>query len=156
MNLNLIEAVIFDLDGVITNSTPLHSAAWKTMFDHFLMDWSDSKSIPFQEFTHHEDYLAYVDGKPRYIGVKSFLESFPVQGDAANQKDTESPENQRMHHPRPSLPGPSDQAFLPDGQDQHVHQPIFQPVGSVGGFERRQQSNFSEHRPGEHGKRNSD
>ena len=69
-----IDAVIFDLDGVITNSTPLHSQAWKEMFDDFLKKLSRETDTPFREFT-HEDYLAYVDGKPRYIGVKSFLES---------------------------------------------------------------------------------
>ncbi len=75
MNTTKIDAVIFDLDGVITNSTPLHSQAWKEMFDQFLKDQASKTSTPFREFTHEEDYLAYVDGKPRYIGVKSFLES---------------------------------------------------------------------------------
>jgi beta-phosphoglucomutase-like phosphatase (HAD superfamily) len=70
-----IEAVIFDLDGVITNSTPLHSQAWKEMFDKFLRSKSEETGNPFREFTHEEDYLSYVDGKPRYIGVESFLES---------------------------------------------------------------------------------
>ena len=75
MKSTLIDAVIFDLDGVITNSTPLHSNAWKEMFDQFLKDWSENNQIPFREFTHQEDYLGYVDGKPRYTGVRSFLES---------------------------------------------------------------------------------
>jgi len=75
MNKSSIEAVIFDLDGVITNSTPLHSQAWKEMFDQFLKAQTEKTSTPFQEFTHEGDYLKYVDGKPRYIGVKSFLES---------------------------------------------------------------------------------
>ncbi len=75
MNTPKIDAVIFDLDGVITNSTPLHSLAWKKMFDQFLKDQSERTSIPFREFTHEDDYLAYVDGKPRFVGVKSFLES---------------------------------------------------------------------------------
>ena len=75
MKKSSIEAVIFDMDGVITNSTPLHSQAWKEMFDQFLKVQAEKTSTPFQEFTHGEDYLSYVDGKPRYIGVKSFLES---------------------------------------------------------------------------------
>ena len=75
MNIPKIDAVIFDLDGVITNSTPLHSLAWKKMFDQFLKDQSERTSTPFREFTHQDDYLAYVDGKPRFVGVKSFLES---------------------------------------------------------------------------------
>ncbi len=74
-----IDAVIFDLDGVITNSTPLHSLAWKRMFDQFLKNRSEMTSSPFREFTHEEDYLTYVDGKPRYLGVKSFLESRGIE-----------------------------------------------------------------------------
>ena len=70
-----VDAVIFDLDGVITDSTPLHSLAWKTMFDEFLKRRAETEDLPFREFTHEEDYLTYVDGKPRYKGVESFLES---------------------------------------------------------------------------------
>jgi HAD superfamily hydrolase (TIGR01509 family) len=79
MSEKLIDAVIFDLDGVITNSTPLHSSAWKEMFDGFLRSWSEQHDLPFREFTHEEDYLAYVDGKPRYQGVESFLESRGIE-----------------------------------------------------------------------------
>lgn len=69
------EAVIFDLDGVITNTASLHSIAWKQMFDEFLKRHAKKTNTPFQEFTHENDYLPYVDGKPRYKGVASFLES---------------------------------------------------------------------------------
>jgi len=78
MKISKIDAVIFDLDGVITNSTPLHSFAWKQTFDQFLKTRAEQTNTPFREFTHEEDYLSYVDGKPRYIGVKSFLESRSV------------------------------------------------------------------------------
>jgi beta-phosphoglucomutase family hydrolase len=74
MKKSIIDAVIFDMDGVITNSTPLHSRAWKEMFDQFLKIQAEEVSGPFKEFT-HQDYLTYIDGKPRYLGVKSFLES---------------------------------------------------------------------------------
>ena len=83
-----IDAVIFDLDGVITNSTPLHSSAWKEMFDQFLKIWSENNQIPFREFTHQEDYLGYVDGKPRYTGVKSFLESRGIDLDYGDPTDS--------------------------------------------------------------------
>lgn len=75
MNSTPVDAVIFDLDGVITDSTPLHSLAWKTMFDEYLKIRAETEDLPFREFTHGEDYLTYVDGKPRYKGVESFLES---------------------------------------------------------------------------------
>jgi beta-phosphoglucomutase family hydrolase len=69
------DAVIFDLDGVITKTALVHAAAWKAMFDDFLKSWSDKHGKPFVEFTHTNDYLPYVDGKPRYKGVESFLQS---------------------------------------------------------------------------------
>jgi beta-phosphoglucomutase-like phosphatase (HAD superfamily) len=69
------DAVIFDLDGVITRTASVHSAAWKQMFDEFLKAYAERTGEPFHEFTHEGDYLPYVDGKPRYDGVASFLES---------------------------------------------------------------------------------
>ncbi len=68
------DAVIFDLDGVITKTATVHSHAWKKMFDDYLKARSEKTDESFREFT-QDDYLAYVDGKPRYDGVKSFLKS---------------------------------------------------------------------------------
>lgn len=62
------KAVIFDLDGVITQTAKLHAKAWKKLFDEYLA--GKNGIVPFDE---HDDYLAYVDGKPRQDGVKSFL-----------------------------------------------------------------------------------
>lgn len=67
-------AVIFDLDGVITRTASVHFKAWKTVFDEYLRLRESREKEPFREFT-YEDYLTYVDGKPRYEGVKSFLTS---------------------------------------------------------------------------------
>lgn len=72
---NKFKAVIFDLDGVITKTALVHSVAWKEMFDTYLKQREVKHGEPFKEFTHHGDYLTFVDGKPRYEGVKSFLES---------------------------------------------------------------------------------
>lgn len=69
------KAVIFDLDGVITDTAQVHSLAWKKMFDDYLKERQNRYGEPFKEFTHEKDYLPWVDGKPRYKGVKSFLES---------------------------------------------------------------------------------
>lgn len=69
------DAVLFDLDGVVTATAKVHSASWKRLFDGFLNEEaaaSCGKSPrPFGE----DDYLLYVDGKPRDEGVRSFLES---------------------------------------------------------------------------------
>jgi beta-phosphoglucomutase family hydrolase len=69
------DAVIFDLDGVITKTALVHASAWKKMFDEYLRSREDRFDEPFREFSRVEDYLPYVDGKPRYDGVASFLES---------------------------------------------------------------------------------
>lgn len=68
------EAMIFDLDGVITKTAVTHTAAWKKTFDEYLRKREQERDEPFREFT-QDDYLSYVDGKPRYEGVASFLES---------------------------------------------------------------------------------
>ncbi|MFC1641400.1 HAD family hydrolase [Myxococcota bacterium] len=68
------KCAIFDLDGVITETARLHSVAWKAMFDEFLRGWYAARGETFREFT-EDDYIQYVDGKPRYQGVKSFLDS---------------------------------------------------------------------------------
>lgn len=69
------DAVLFDLDGVLTDTASLHAAAWKQMFDEFLRHYCGDRSLPFQPFEIATDYRSYVDGKPRYEGVSAFLES---------------------------------------------------------------------------------
>lgn len=86
-------AVIFDLDGVVTKTAVVHAAAWKATFDEFLRSWEKKTGEPFKEFTYEEDYLTYVDGKPRYKGVQSFLESRGINldfGDAGDGTDKET------------------------------------------------------------------
>jgi alpha,alpha-trehalase len=67
------DAVIFDMDGVVTRTATLHFAAWKQLFDDFL-EFKLSPGKTLMPFT-QEDYFRYVDGKPRYDGVFSFLAS---------------------------------------------------------------------------------
>jgi beta-phosphoglucomutase family hydrolase len=87
------DAVIFDLDGVITKTALVHAASWKRMFDEYLKSREERFGEPFKEFTHAGDYLPYVDGKPRYKGVASFLESRAVDipfGDPSDDPDMET------------------------------------------------------------------
>jgi beta-phosphoglucomutase family hydrolase len=72
---NGVKALLFDLDGVLTQTAKVHQAAWKDMFDAFLRE-RDGED--FQEFT-KSDYERYVDGMPRYDGVRRFLESRGIE-----------------------------------------------------------------------------
>jgi beta-phosphoglucomutase family hydrolase len=69
------DAVLFDLDGVLTMTAKLHAAAWKQMFDEFLKRRAEARQQTFIPFDIADDYHQYVDGKPRFDGVRSFLTS---------------------------------------------------------------------------------
>lgn len=69
------DAAIFDLDGVLTDTARLHAAAWKTVFDDFLERRASRDGEPFRPFDLGADYLAYVDGRPREDGIRTFLGS---------------------------------------------------------------------------------
>jgi beta-phosphoglucomutase family hydrolase len=74
-----ISACLFDLDGVLTQTAKVHAAAWKQMFDEYLRERSQRTGEPFRPFDDVKDYDAYVDGKPRYDGVRSFLQSRGIE-----------------------------------------------------------------------------
>jgi beta-phosphoglucomutase family hydrolase len=67
-----IQACLFDLDGVLTQTAKVHAAAWKTMFDEYLRERDGAGFVPFDA---HKDYDEYVDGLPRPDGVRGFLRS---------------------------------------------------------------------------------
>ncbi|MGA8039402.1 MAG: trehalose-phosphatase [Acidimicrobiia bacterium] len=69
-----LQAVVFDMDGVVTDTAESHARSWKDVFDEYLRQRSKRTGEPFREFG-QADYLEYVDGKPRYDGVRSFLAS---------------------------------------------------------------------------------
>ena len=73
------DAVLFDLDGVLTKTASVHAAAWKRLFDEFLARRTASTGEPFVPFDILQDYRRYVDGKPRYDGVASFLKSRGIE-----------------------------------------------------------------------------
>ena len=66
---------IFDLDGVITQTAKVHAKAWKALFDGYLKERAARENENFIPFDMDKDYRTFVDGKPRYDGVKSFLTS---------------------------------------------------------------------------------
>jgi beta-phosphoglucomutase family hydrolase len=73
------DAFLFDLDGVLTSTASLHAACWKAVFDEVLDDWTRRTGEPQEPFG-ETDYLAHVDGKPRYDGVRDFLASRGIDG----------------------------------------------------------------------------
>jgi trehalose 6-phosphate phosphatase len=87
-----IDAVVFDTDGVVTDTAAVHAQAWARMFDRFLRRRADATGESFAAFT-DEDYRRYVDGKPRYDGVRSFLAARGIalpDGDPSDAPDDET------------------------------------------------------------------
>jgi beta-phosphoglucomutase family hydrolase len=70
-----IRACLFDLDGVLTPTAKVHTAAWKEMFDGYLRERAARSGEPYVPFDPVHDYDEYVDGRPRYDGVRAFLAS---------------------------------------------------------------------------------
>jgi len=88
--LDRIDAFVFDLDGVITDTASVHAAAWKDLFDGFLSARGGGTFAPFDA---DEEYRRYVDGKPRDDGVRDFLASRGIalpEGDAGDPPDRET------------------------------------------------------------------
>jgi len=73
------DAVIFDLDGVITSTARVHASAWKRLFDEYFEERRSESGETLEPFDPEGDYYRYVDGKPRYDGVKSLLRSRGVE-----------------------------------------------------------------------------
>jgi len=87
------DAVLFDMDGVVTDTASIHAACWKTMFDEYLKKWAQRNGQPFRPFDVATDYKLYVDGKPRYQGVIDFLKSRGIvlpEGTPADPSDAET------------------------------------------------------------------
>jgi len=82
-----IQAVIFDMDGVVTDTATVHAAAWKQMFDEYLKERAKRYGEHFQPFDADLDYRRYVDGKPRYDGVEGFLGSRGISLPYGNRGD---------------------------------------------------------------------
>lgn len=79
VNRDQYDAVLFDLDGVIMNTATLHATCWKQMFDEYLRERAEQKGEAFRPFDIATDYRLYVDGEPRFDGVRDFLRSRRIQ-----------------------------------------------------------------------------
>jgi beta-phosphoglucomutase family hydrolase len=74
-----VTACLFDMDGVVTKTAVVHAAAWKQMFDDYLRRRAAADGQAFVAFDPVRDYDEYVDGRPRYDGVRSFLASRGIE-----------------------------------------------------------------------------
>jgi beta-phosphoglucomutase-like phosphatase (HAD superfamily) len=86
-------ACLFDLDGVLTQTATIHAAAWKQMFNAYLSERAARTGTALVPFDPVRDYEVYVDGKPRYDGVRSFLASRGIvlpEGDPSDPPGAET------------------------------------------------------------------
>jgi alpha,alpha-trehalase len=73
------DALLFDLDGVITRTAAVHAQAWKALFDEFLRTRASDLGEAFHPFVIADDYVSHVDGRRRYDGVAGFLSSRGIE-----------------------------------------------------------------------------
>jgi beta-phosphoglucomutase family hydrolase len=88
-----VRGCLFDLDGVLTRTAEVHAAAWKEMFDGYLRERAARSGEQFVAFDPVGDYDEYVDGKPRYEGVRSFLDARDIhlpRGEPSDAADAET------------------------------------------------------------------
>jgi len=79
--LDPLDAVLFDLDGVLTPTADVHMRAWRELFLPYAPDYTDA------------DYFAHIDGKPRYDGVRAMLASRGIalpDGDPSDGPEAET------------------------------------------------------------------
>ena len=118
------DAVLFDLDGVLTRTASVHAAAWKKLFDGFLEQRATQAGEPFVPFDIDADYRRYVDGKPRYDGVAAFLESRGIELPLGAPED--GPDVQSVH----ALGNLKDRYFL-EHLEQHGVEPYEAAIALV-------------------------
>jgi beta-phosphoglucomutase family hydrolase len=90
-----IHALLFDLDGVLTQTAKVHAAAWKQTFDEYLKRRANERGEKFVPFDKVADYDEYVDGKPRNDGVRSFLQSRGIE--LPEGSDDDPPDAETIH-----------------------------------------------------------
>ena len=88
-----IEACLFDLDGVLTQTAKVHAAAWASMFDAYLRVRSARTGEPWRPFEMPADYVEHIDGKLRADGVRAFLASRGIELPEGDPDDPPSAES---------------------------------------------------------------
>jgi HAD superfamily hydrolase (TIGR01509 family) len=78
-SLGRLDAVLFDMDGVVTETAEAHAETWAHLFDQVLFARAAATGEAFVPFDARRDYRKFVDGKPRHDGIRSFLRSRDVE-----------------------------------------------------------------------------
>ena len=86
-----LEAVIFDMDGVVTRTERLHARAWRRLLEEYL-DSRRARGEVHEPYDPVRDYLAWLDGKPRYDGVRTFLEGRGIDIPFGHREDANDAE----------------------------------------------------------------
>ncbi|HEY9472949.1 MAG TPA: beta-phosphoglucomutase family hydrolase [Mycobacteriales bacterium] len=95
MDLSDLDAVLFDIDGVVTDTARVHAGAWKRTFDDLLRSQARWTGVPMKPFDIRNDYLHHVDGRPRLDGVRGFLASRDIT--LPEGADTDPPGQDSIH-----------------------------------------------------------
>ena len=90
VDLTAYDAWLFDLDGVVTDTARVHAAAWKAAFDPFLAEEAARTGLPQAPFDPVDEYLRFVDGRPRADGVRTFLGSRGIHPEEGRPGDSPS------------------------------------------------------------------
>ncbi|MBK5929852.1 trehalose-phosphatase [Halochromatium salexigens] len=90
-----LDAVLFDLDGVLTRTAEIHAEAWKRLFDDYLSERPATAGEDHSRFDDDHDYRRYVDGRPRLKGVKHFLLARGI--DLPEGEPDDPPEHETLH-----------------------------------------------------------
>ena len=87
INRDRYDAVLFDLDGVVTDTALIHASSWKRMFDEYLRRRAARTGEALRPFDISTDYKQHVDGKPRYDGVRDFLRARDIELPEGSPRD---------------------------------------------------------------------
>ncbi|MGD2102647.1 MAG: HAD-IA family hydrolase, partial [Acidimicrobiia bacterium] len=68
------EAVLFDLDGVMTPTADVHRRAWREVFEDVLPRLAEGDQTTYRD----DDYELHIDGRPRFEGVERLLRAHGV------------------------------------------------------------------------------
>jgi trehalose 6-phosphate phosphatase len=99
-----IDAVLFDMDGVVTDTAKAHAAAWERLFNEFLRQRGERSGEEFRPFDPEGEYREFVDGKPRHDGIRSFLAARGIELPDGNDDDPDDAETicalarRKQHH----------------------------------------------------------